>query len=736
MRRLFVFLVGIVVLLAVPAQAGAAGEPPGFHGAKLWHDYLCAGDETCEMGDINGDGFADAVAFVKSTKGAPAPGQPDKGDVFVALSNGYTFRPLGKWHDYFCVDDETCALGDVNGDGRADAVAFTKGLSGDVWVALSTGYGFAPPVLAHDDFCYRDDVCKVADANQDGRADLVAFFRTSHGPTDKGKVQTAISLYGFAERFGDPQFLSPQTRVCVDDETCAVADVNGDGITDLLAFVKSTRPDPDRGDVWVSLGYRQGQASYWRTATRWSDYMCVDTEQCLLADMNGDQRADAIALDKTGGRVWVATANQAGTGFQQAQWWQGSGCTDGTVCFVAEVNGDGERPLSDLVAFRRGTSGDVLVSLNATQAEGGTNKLADEGGTVGKDSSIAVGIDGRPLVAHYDATNGDLKVTRCLNVSCTVVTSTAPVTVGDSGAEPSIKIGPDGLPLIAYIRNPSVFPPEPQHRLVVAACTDMACTAAVTTVHDTAAARVDAVGGIAYGADGLPLIVYETVVSGVRQLKALHCQDLRCVTGTVAALDRVDSFSDPALTAGSDGLGLISYFDAGSGDLKVAHCNNASCSSVTSSVVDQLGDTGRFSSITVGGDGLGLIAYHAANGDAGSDLRVAHCADLTCSSATTRTVASGGFAGWFTSIAAGPTGYGVVSHHNRSSRTLQVATCHNASCGTASNFIVDVGGSAGDKGWDTSVAIGVDGFPVVSSFDAQFLDLRIAHCLNPRCSGF
>jgi hypothetical protein len=29
---------------------------------------------------------------------------------------------------------------------------------------------------------------------------------------------------------------------------------------------------------------------------------------------------------------------------------------------------------------------------------------------------------------------------------------------------------------------------------------------------------------------------------------------------------------------GADGLGLISYYDSGNGDLKVAHCSNRACS--------------------------------------------------------------------------------------------------------------------------------------------------------------
>ena len=45
-------------------------------------------------------------------------------------------------------------------------------------------------------------------------------------------------------------------------------------------------------------------------------------------------------------------------------------------------------------------------------------------------------------------------------------------------------------------------------------------------------------------------------------------------------------------------MGLISYYDAGAGDLKVAHCANVVCSEANSiTVVDSGGEVGRASSL-------------------------------------------------------------------------------------------------------------------------------------------
>jgi hypothetical protein len=59
-------------------------------------------------------------------------------------------------------------------------------------------------------------------------------------------------------------------------------------------------------------------------------------------------------------------------------------------------------------------------------------------------------------------------------------------------------------------------------------------------------------------------------------LKVAHCTDVACTTASHATLDStgdVGYFTSVAI--GTDGLGLISYYDVSNGDLKVAHLSNA-----------------------------------------------------------------------------------------------------------------------------------------------------------------
>jgi hypothetical protein len=115
-------------------------SPPGatiansFGAPQRWHPDLCTRSRDCRLADVNRDDFADLVAFDRGTT-------PDTdGEVWVALSNRNEFGPAQKWHDDLCRAGQTCLLGDMDGDHRADVVVLTRSTQGqehDAYVALS-----------------------------------------------------------------------------------------------------------------------------------------------------------------------------------------------------------------------------------------------------------------------------------------------------------------------------------------------------------------------------------------------------------------------------------------------------------------------------------------------------------------------------------------------------------------------------------------------------------------------
>jgi predicted regulator of Ras-like GTPase activity (Roadblock/LC7/MglB family) len=183
-----------------------------------------------------------------------------------------------------------------------------------------------------------------------------------------------------------------------------------------------------------------------------------------------------------------------------------------------------------------------------------------------------------------------------------------------------------------------------------------------------------------------------------------------------------------SVTVGTDGLPVISYCETWNEDLKVAHCDNAACTSATITTVESAGDVGRYTSVTVGADGLPLVSYYDNTND---DLKVAHCGNAACSAGNTiTTVDSVGAVGWYTSVTVGADGLPVISYWDWDNGDLKVAHCSNAACTSSTTTTVD---SGGDVGGYTSLTMGMDGLPVISYYDGTNDDLKVAHCSNRFC---
>ena len=175
---------------------------------------------------------------------------------------------------------------------------------------------------------------------------------------------------------------------------------------------------------------------------------------------------------------------------------------------------------------------------------------------------------------------------------------------------------------------------------------------------------------------------------------------------------------------------------ASASDLTSGLANKADVTSLLSPIVpslpitlDSAGNVGLFTSIAIGIDGNPVISYHD---DTNGDLKVAACNNPTCTTSTNSTIDSNGSVGIETSIAIGTNGNPIISYFDFTNTSLKVAACNNPTCTTSTNSTID---SAGVVGTDSSITIGTNGNPIISYTDDSNGDLKVAACLNPTCTG-
>jgi len=312
-----------------------------FSAPQQWSNFFCLDGEDCKIADVNNDGRADAVAFNHGINGGATA-------VFVGLSNGASFGAPQQWSNSFCLANEICAMGDVNGDGRADLVAFTGNPSDRVLVSLSNGMSFGPPQLWSIFFCLTGEVCKLADVNGDGRADLIAFNHGINGGTTAVFVGLSNGM-----SFGAPQQWSG--FFCLANEICEVADVDGNGRADLIAFTQGASP---RAFVGLSTG------TSFLAAQEWSNFFCLTGEVCRAADFDGDRRADIVAFNHgiNGGTTAAFVATSTGTSFTQAAQASPFFCLVNETCEVGDVNADRK---ADIIAFTRGANPRAFAGISS-----------------------------------------------------------------------------------------------------------------------------------------------------------------------------------------------------------------------------------------------------------------------------------------------------------------------------------------------------------------------------------
>lgn len=284
------------------------------------------------MGDVDGDGTADAVVFL-----------PDVGNWDVSLSTRSSFNPVvGEWMRGFGIGSSRQFLADVNGDGKDDAVAVFPDGRWDV--SLSTGSRFNEVVGVWEAGLGTDSQNEfLADVNGDEKADAVVFLR---GP---GNWDVALST---GSKFGDVVG-EWKTGLGSDSESQLLGDPNGDGKDDALAFLSVQ----GNWDVALSTGSKFGDV-----VGEWKTGFGSASQHQFLGDANGDGKDDAVAFLAGPGNWDVALSTGSIFGSVVGEWIKGFG-VGSNAQFLADANGDGK---TDAIAFTRATgSWDVSLSTGS-----------------------------------------------------------------------------------------------------------------------------------------------------------------------------------------------------------------------------------------------------------------------------------------------------------------------------------------------------------------------------------
>jgi hypothetical protein len=274
-----------------------------------------AASPTPLLADVNGDGKADAVADVN-------------GNWYVAPSSGHGFGPYTPWIENFGKASAGTAitplLADVNGDGKADAVA---DVNGNWYVAPSSGHGFGPYTPWIENFGKASAGTAItpllADVNGDGKADALVdvngnwYVALSNG---SGFGPYTVWIENFGKLAGSPI-------------SAFAADVNGDGKADAIVDIN--------GSWYVAPSTGSGFGAY----AAWIENFGKPSGApvtALVADVNGDRMADAMV--DVNGTWYVAPSNGHGFG-QYGSWISNFGSWSATAAvtpLVADVTGDGE----------------------------------------------------------------------------------------------------------------------------------------------------------------------------------------------------------------------------------------------------------------------------------------------------------------------------------------------------------------------------------------------------------
>jgi uncharacterized protein (TIGR03437 family) len=189
----------------------------------------------------------------------------------------------------------------------------------------------------------------LADLNLDGKPDLIATFNTPvSGNVSYGGVWTFLGNGNGTFQAGVSQILTGAS-LGSSSRTLAIGDANGDGKPDIVLGGDSPFP------YTVALG--NGDGTFGATPRQSTSVAC-QTAFPVIADLNGDGKADLVLACTNPGTVSIAVLLGNGNGTFQAATYYAVTAANGLA--VGDLNGDGIPDIASsggTILFGDGTGG-------------------------------------------------------------------------------------------------------------------------------------------------------------------------------------------------------------------------------------------------------------------------------------------------------------------------------------------------------------------------------------------
>jgi len=213
---------------------------------------------------------------------------------------------------------------------------------------------------------------------------------------------------------------------------------------------------------------------------------------------------------------------------------------------------------------------------------------------------------------------------------------------------------------------------------------------------------------------------------------AIFCLAARLYAAQMTRIAKIATPDDDA-SLKLDALGNPVIAFRGGSLLQLAHCANPTCSSATSIQTIDTGSLEDEVSVVIPTSGNPIVAYFFGNLDIGKgELRIASCGNPDCSTGNNIAKPDQGLEGLSLFMVLDSLGNPVVSYTGGSG--LKLLHCGNPSC-TSGNSVVLVDPQSGESS-GTGLALDSVGNPVIAYVGAGTTPkVHVVHCNDPNCTS-